>query len=85
VTGSAYDMAVERDGEILLAGSAFSDFTVARYTRNGALDTTFGDMGVVHTSFPNYGSGKAIALEPDGRFVIVGDSGLRFAVARYFA
>ncbi len=85
VGGSAFDMAVERGGGILLAGSAYSDFTAARYTRTGALDSAFGDVGVVHTSFPNYGSGTAIALEPDGRFVIVGYSGLRVAVARYFA
>jgi hypothetical protein len=39
----------------------------------------------VHTSFPNYGPGKAIAVQPNGRFVIGGDSGLHFAVARYLA
>jgi uncharacterized delta-60 repeat protein len=85
VDGSAYDMAVQSGGGILLAGSAYQDFTAARYTRAGRLDTTFGDQGVVHTSFPNYGPGKAIAVQPNGRFVIGGDSGLHFAVARYLA
>ncbi len=83
VDGNAYDMAVASDGSATLVGSAFSDFTVARYARRGALDTTFGANGVVHTRFPNYGPAEGVALMPNDRIVVVGQSGQRIGVARY--
>jgi uncharacterized delta-60 repeat protein len=85
VDGNAYDMVVASDGSAVLVGSAFSDFTVARYVRRGALDSTFGVDGVVHTRFPNYGPAEGVALMPNGRIVVVGQSGQRIGVARYRA
>jgi uncharacterized delta-60 repeat protein len=85
VDGNAYDMVVAADGSAVLVGSAFSDFTVARYVRRGALDRTFGVDGVVHTRFPNYGPAEGVALMPNGRIVVVGQSGQRIGVARYRA
>jgi uncharacterized delta-60 repeat protein len=53
----------------------------------GDLDPTFGDGGTVTTNFgPNPDVVRAIALQPDGKVVAVGRSGLaarRFALARY--
>src|SRR5712691_6353832 len=48
-------VAVLADGRIVVAGSAGAsdsrqrDFAVVRYTVDGALDTTFGNRGFVHT------------------------------------
>jgi uncharacterized delta-60 repeat protein len=83
VDGAAYDMVAARDGSAVLAGSAFQDFTIARYLRTGSPDPAFGNDGVVHTRFPNYGFAQGVALTPDGRIVVVGQTGSRIGVARY--
>ena len=85
VVGAADDLAVAGDGSAVLAGSAYQDFTITRYRPDGALDTTFGKAGVVHTKFPNYGGANGVALMPDGRIIVAGTTGLRIGVARYRA
>jgi uncharacterized delta-60 repeat protein len=83
VDGAAYDMTLTKGGSAILAGSAFQDFTVVRYRRTGSPDTGFGNDGVVHTRFPNYGFAEGVALMPDGRIVVAGQTGSRIGVARY--
>src|SRR5262249_7270880 len=57
----------------------------------GALDLTFGTGGKVTTDFAgSIERGNAVALQPDGKIVVVGStdfggSGSNFAVARYLA
>src|SRR5262249_10129487 len=61
-TSAADALAIVPDGRIVAAGSARVDlpadpcfppsmFALARYTAGGALDPTFGDDGIVQTSF----------------------------------
>ena len=52
-------------------------------TANGALDPTFGDAGKVSTAFG--GDETAMALQADGKIVMVGGSGSDFVLARYNA
>lgn len=88
----AYDVAVQPDGKILVAGETFPgawNFALARYNRNGSLDSSFGAGGIVRTEF---GWGLGVAIQPDGKIVVVGAGGLPghtggadFAVARYNA
>lgn len=92
-------MALQADGRIVVAGSAFdpstfqSGFAVARYLPNGRLDRTFGDRGVVVTFEPTLvqAFATAIALQPDGKIVLAGTAVDRtisetvFALARYRA
>lgn len=76
---SANAVAIDATGRILVAGSAFNagslDFAVARYTSSGALDTTYGSSGKAVISI---GSGDdvihGIALQADGKLVVVGSS-----------
>src|SRR5579883_1834481 len=56
----------------------------------GDLDPTFGNGGVVTTSFPGFqvsAVGKSVAVQPDGRLVVAGDAGPNnrqgIALARY--
>jgi uncharacterized delta-60 repeat protein len=86
------DLAVARDGSIAAAGDARNlGFAVARYTRDGAPDTTFDVDGKVTTPFTNGSAeGRSLALQPDGKLVVGGTeqpSGSggegRFALARY--
>jgi uncharacterized delta-60 repeat protein len=56
VTANA--IALQPDGKILLAGRNINNgtFEIVRYNSNGSLDSTFGDKGVVNTSFGQGGS-----------------------------
>jgi uncharacterized delta-60 repeat protein len=62
------------DGKIVVASSG-PNFTVARYTSSGALDTTFGSGGTVQTvvgTSSSYGIFD-VALQSDGKIVAVGE------------
>ncbi len=84
-------LAVQPDGKIILGGysqdqSGHSHFAAARYLPSGQLDATFGTNGTVALPFIVPGSTGglcyAIALQPDGKIVMGGQSGLFFAAAR---
>ena len=84
-----YDMALQSDGKIVVAGQAAdADFAVARYNPDGTLDTTFNGTGKVTTDFSGgVDSGNGVALQADGKIIVVGESthGSRhdLALARY--
>jgi uncharacterized delta-60 repeat protein len=94
-TGSdtIYALAIQPDGKIVAAGNArigtTSNFALARYLPNGALDTTFDTDGRVNTDFQNdFDQIEAIALQPDGKIVAAGvasdaSGGDDFGLARY--
>jgi uncharacterized delta-60 repeat protein len=58
-------------------------FAVARWTKSGAPDTSFGAGGFTTTPIGGASGGFAMALEPDNRIVVAGYSDDNFAVARY--
>jgi uncharacterized delta-60 repeat protein len=82
----AWDVAIQPDAKIVTTGQAASRFGLARYHGDGRLDSTFGRDGRVTTDFTT-GSDtpNGIALQADGKIVVVGDANNleRFAVARY--
>ncbi|MFC1820224.1 LamG-like jellyroll fold domain-containing protein [Thermodesulfobacteriota bacterium] len=85
---AANDVAVQSDGKIVVAGSAFTgskwDFAVVRYNTDGSLDTTFGSGGTVTTAIGlgiDYAYGMAV--QSDGKIVVAGESSGVFAVVRY--
>lgn len=90
--GSAYSMAVypdagtSNDGKIVVAGGQ-SDFTLARYNRNGSLDTSFGRRGTMTTDFGFTEYGTDVVIQPDGKTLVVGQSSFSqgFLLARYNA
>ncbi len=72
-----YDMAIQQNGKILLAGWTFlvqgDDFTVVRYHSNGSLDTGFGGDGIVQTSLGNgHDQARGMGIQPDGKIVVAG-------------
>ena len=78
---------VQPNGRIVVAGggAAADRFCVARLRSNGVLDTAFGSGGKRVIGFGGRGLGESVfgaALQPDGKIVLVGGSGLRAAVAR---
>jgi uncharacterized delta-60 repeat protein len=94
-----YDTAIQADGKIVAAGevrtfAAFdwgSDFVLLRYNSDGSPDTTFGSgTGKVRTDMGSRGEqARAVAIQPDGKIVVAGESSDQddnsccFALARY--
>jgi uncharacterized delta-60 repeat protein len=81
-------IAIQRDGKLVVAGWSQPRFSsnphvaLARYTRTGKLDASFGRGGRVLTSIESVdGEHGAVAIQPDGRIVV----GYRSGVARYNA
>jgi len=89
----------QSDGKIIVAGTLFvdvvigdqsdTDFVLVRYNRNGSLDTTFGNGGVVSTDFfGKEDDAFSVLLQPDGKIVAVGSANdpasyYDFAAVRY--
>lgn len=90
-------VAVQPDGKIVAAGSvglgASRNFAVARFNSDGSLDPGFGTDGINGTTDVSGANlvdlANALALQTDGKIVLVGQSGGfpagQFAVARYDA
>jgi uncharacterized delta-60 repeat protein len=85
-------LAIQPDGKILVGGykdydSYHGDFILVRYNIDGRLDAGFGSGGKVVTNIINDDKGFGLALQGDGKIVMVGRSGYRpnqdFIVARY--
>src|SRR5438067_367203 len=72
VSGSVYDMALQADGKIVVAGCSANKMLVMRYLSNGVLDPTFGSNGIA--TFSNVFSlcANAVALQADGKIVVAG-------------
>ncbi|MCJ7509854.1 MAG: peptidoglycan DD-metalloendopeptidase family protein [Dehalococcoidia bacterium] len=78
-TGSSagYDMAIQPDGKIVVAGScnvgATTQFCLARYNSDGGLDADFGGGGYVATQVSAASdTAHAVAMQPDGKIVAGG-------------
>lgn len=89
---SAHDMVIQADGRIVLGGSAHNtgarqNFTLTRYNTDGTLDTTYGNNGVVITTFDRHNNLTGLVLQTDGRVVASGTvyngQDIDIALARY--
>ena len=85
-------MAIQADGKIVVVGTAGrAKFALARYNSDGTLDASFGVNGKVMTDFTHGGRlAYGVAIQADGRIVVVGQRGptatevrTKFALARY--
>lgn len=100
VTTVGYDndliasLALQSNGKIIAIGSTTngsqgSDFVVARYNSNGALDTTFGNGGFTITDFAGSDDyALDVVVQADGKIIVAGtayngSNGCDFALARY--
>jgi uncharacterized delta-60 repeat protein len=94
----ANSVALTADGKILVTGafqpsptSSASDFALARYTANGALDTTFGTGGKITTKLGDFdAAANQLLVQADGKIVAAGHTStsggsFNFALVRYNA
>lgn len=94
VDSSAYSLAVESNGNLLLGGygdksPGASLFALAQLLPDGILDTTFGNTGKILTELspPNLETINRIVIQNDGKILAAGTSrsntGSQFALVRY--
>ncbi len=88
------DLTVQSNGQIVVAAQmspaskkGTQMFAVLRYNGDGTLDSSFGTAGIVSFSFANGTDAwpRALAIQPDGKIVVAGESGTALAVARLTA
>ncbi|MGB5014141.1 MAG: hypothetical protein WBO68_08930, partial [Pyrinomonadaceae bacterium] len=71
-TETVFDMKVQGDGKIILAGTNGFDNALVRYNPNGTLDSSFDGDGLVTTSVDSLmDSANEIAFQSDGKIVVV--------------
>ncbi|MCP4374794.1 MAG: hypothetical protein GY794_01235, partial [bacterium] len=89
----AYDVTVQSDGKVLVAGFSKDgdfDFALTRYNVDGSLDTSFDTDGIVTTDFgSSTDTGYSVTVQSDGKILLAGrsnsDSDYDFALVRYNA
>lgn len=67
-----HDLAVQSDGRIVVVGWT-SDFALARFNPNGALDSTFSSDGRQVVDFVGSSEAHSVALQADGAIVAAGE------------
>ncbi len=95
-------VALQADGKLVVAGNVVStvgsipgagitnDFALTRYNRDGSLDDSFGDQGMVSTDFNSKDdTAAAVALQDDGKIIVAGmsssNTGVYCVLARYLS
>src|SRR5688500_10119585 len=82
-TDTAYEVAVDGRGRIVVTGDSDGTLIMARFTRSGdelVQDMSFGTEGAVALDFEPFG----IEVQPDGKVLLVGDDVAgTLLVARY--
>ncbi|MCW5623605.1 MAG: DUF4347 domain-containing protein, partial [Burkholderiales bacterium] len=69
---AAYDLVLQADGKIVVAGAAGSQFAVARYNTDGTLDTSFDGDGRRSMAFGIPAFAYGVAVDPAGRILVGG-------------
>src|SRR3954447_23145525 len=72
-TDDAYDVVVQPNGAVVVAGRSDVNAVMARFTSAGALDSTFGSGGVALSNVNESTVFTALALGAGGTLVAVGD------------
>ncbi len=78
-------VAIQPNGKIVVVGT--SDYVnepgmaIVRYRADGLLDPSFGGDGMVTTPL-QYSHGRAVALQPDNRILVAGESNNSFVLVR---
>jgi uncharacterized delta-60 repeat protein len=86
---NAQAVAIGSDGKIVLAGYSGNYLALARYRSDGSLDPSFGTGGRANLYGDKgspMGDGRGVAIQPDGRIVVVGylNSPYDLALVRYW-
>jgi uncharacterized delta-60 repeat protein len=83
--GYARSIALQVDGKIAIAGGLDGDYAIVRYNNDGSLDTSFGTDGIVTSDAEGATQVDNLAIQADGKIVVVGLADRDFTVFRYNA
>jgi len=79
-------VAIQQDGKILVAGqtqiNGSTDYALVRYNTNGTLDTSFDGDGIVTAHLGGSDKGHSVAIQQDGKILVVGYTENRFGLLR---
>jgi uncharacterized delta-60 repeat protein len=68
-----HSIAIQPDGKIVAAGSAQTNFALARYLDNGSLDPTFSTDGKTYASMSSLlDQVNKVLVQPDGKIIAIG-------------
>ncbi len=84
-------VAIQLDGKIVVAADSANDIAVVRYNTDGSLDNSFSSDGIQIVNIsdgsiinvPTNDSVNDVAIQSDGKIVVIGHNGADFAVARF--
>jgi uncharacterized delta-60 repeat protein len=86
----ASEVLLQQNDHMVVSGTsyvgAFSYFELVCFNEFGIVDSTFGDDGIVHTTFNQYDRCNGMAVQEDGKIVAAGytyNGEYMFAVSRY--
>jgi uncharacterized delta-60 repeat protein len=82
----AWEVTVQADGKIVVAGTTVTSTVIARYNADGTADTSFNGSG--HVVNTGVGFGNSLALQTDGSMVVAGlsySTSFDIAVGRFTA
>lgn len=77
------EVALQPDGKIVVAGWNSFSIVVVRYHSNGTLDTSFGTNGFMQNAIGGNVRPKGLAVQPDGKIVVVGYSTAGLSAAQF--
>lgn len=82
IFSAANSVLIQNDGKIVVAGTSYYDFAIARYNSIGILDSTFSIDGLVIEDIEGNDWGYSVAIQSDGKIVMCGSSKANFALLR---
>jgi uncharacterized delta-60 repeat protein len=82
---AAYDVALQADGKVLVAGSSSGSFALARYEPDGRLDQSFSGDGKLTVRFGGSRDtgARAVVLRGNGEIVAAGGGSGKFALVGF--
>jgi uncharacterized delta-60 repeat protein len=77
------DIALSNNGKIILAGHRNGNvgpnaFAVSRLNADGSIDNTFGEGGIVYTTFAESCMANSVAVQTDGKIIAAGTSSANY-------
>jgi uncharacterized delta-60 repeat protein/uncharacterized repeat protein (TIGR01451 family) len=82
VEEEGHGLIIQPDGQLVVGGFTNGNFALARYNPDGSLDMTFSGDGKVTLDLGGVDEAYALARQPDGKLVSVGESDGSVAVVR---
>jgi uncharacterized delta-60 repeat protein len=80
---AANAIALQSNGQIVLAGSVLNQMALTRYNANGTIDSNFGTNGLVIVPFSSPSDGTSVAIDNKSNIIVAGSGDSDFALARY--